>query len=380
MDVIDLDKAAVEIARSHLLKGTSLRELGRAYHTSPSTIQRRLIRWLAQERFELNDRLSARKTAVITGIDDRLGESLARRTGIWRARVVDISGADEACSHDYLEDPEGELARAAYRASDELHRCLGEVAGELLFASLRKNITIGLASGRGVGFAVERVKDIIQRSPSWGRGFESANLVSLCGGAHLGVCDSTNRRDFDADENVFALASLLRVPSRNASYMIGPVSLDHGEQPRNQRPRLGLDLALIGLGQLNTQHHYFREYNQLQLKALSGPVRSLIESQSRDPDRTDCIAEIVLRLYPVGDDALDAEYVEAIGETNETILAVEPGMLKNAGEVVLVTGGIQKLAALRGVLSGRCCEAPIDKTNLTLVTDTWTAEQILNTV
>jgi DNA-binding transcriptional regulator LsrR (DeoR family) len=380
MDVIDLDKAAVEIARSHLLKGASLRELGRAYHTSPSTIQRRLIRWLAQDRFELNDRLSVRKTAAVTGFDDRTGERLARRTGIWRARVVEISGAEEACSRDYLEDPEGELARAAFRASDELHRCLGEVAGELLFASLRKNITIGLASGRGVGFAVEKVKDLVQKSPSWGRGFESAHLVSLCGGAHLGVCDSTNRRDFDADENVFALASLLRVPSRNVSYMTGPVSLGPGERPRRSGNRLGLDLALMGLGQLNTQHHYFREYNQLQLQALSGPIRDLIESQSRDPDRYGCIAEIVLRLYPVGSDALGAEYAEGIQETNKTILAVAPDMLRNAGEVVLVAGGIQKLAALRGVLFGRCSEAPIDKTNLTLVTDYWTAEQILKTV
>jgi DNA-binding transcriptional regulator LsrR (DeoR family) len=160
--------------------------------------------------------------------------------------------------------------------------------------------------------------------------------------------------------------------------MIGPVSLDQGEQPRSQKRRPGLDLALIGLGQLNTQHHYFREYNQLQLKALSGAVRTLIESQSKDPDRTDCIAEIVLRLYPVGDETLDAECVEAINETNKTILAVAPDILRNAGEVVLVTGGIQKLAALRGLLFGKCRQAPIDKTNLTLVTDSWTAEQILN--
>jgi uncharacterized protein YjcR len=57
MDVIDLDKSAAEIARKHLLKGMTFRELGRIYHASPSTIQRRLTKWLAKNRFDLHDRM-----------------------------------------------------------------------------------------------------------------------------------------------------------------------------------------------------------------------------------------------------------------------------------------------------------------------------------
>jgi len=46
MDVIDLDKLASEIARKHLLENVSFKELGKMYYTSPSTIHRRLTKWL----------------------------------------------------------------------------------------------------------------------------------------------------------------------------------------------------------------------------------------------------------------------------------------------------------------------------------------------
>ena len=50
MDIIDLDKLASEIARKHLLENVSFRELGKMYYTSPSTIHRRLTKWLADGR------------------------------------------------------------------------------------------------------------------------------------------------------------------------------------------------------------------------------------------------------------------------------------------------------------------------------------------
>jgi DNA-binding transcriptional regulator LsrR (DeoR family) len=377
MDVIDLDKSAAEIARKHLLKGVSFRELGRTYHASPSTVQRRLTRWLTENRFDLRDRMSEKKTAVIVARDDELGERLARKTGIWRARVVQITGAEEAYRTEILEDQDNGQGEAVSRASDELHRCLGEVAGELILTSLRKNITVGLSSGRAVGFAVEKMGELVQRTPSWGKGFESARLVSLCGGAHIGMCESSNRRDFDADENIFTLASLLRVPRRNVAYMIGPVSSNQNNSERWSRNRFSLDLAVIGLGQLNTRHHYFRDYNELQLKALSGPIHELIESQTRDPERAGCIAEVVLRLYPTINTDLAPEYNEAIRKTNSTIVAVPPESLKKASEIMLIAGGRQKLAALSGILKGECLGAPIEKTSLTLITDAWTAEQLL---
>jgi DNA-binding transcriptional regulator LsrR (DeoR family) len=380
MDTIDLDNLALEIARQHLLKNVSFKELGKMYYAAPSTVHRRLIKWLAEGRFEIHDKLADKRTAFITGKDDDLAEALVRKTGIWRARVVRVSGVEQAYTPQYLENPGSHAAQAAFRASDELHICLGEVAAELLLNNLRKNMTIGLSSGRGVGFAIEKLAELVKKTPSWIHGYESIYLVSLCGGAHVGMWEFTNSRDFDADENVFALASLLKIPRSNVFYITGPVSMDPGYRLWKSDLNINLDLAVIGLGQLNTQHHYFRDHNELQLKAMSTSIRKLIEWQSHNPELLDGIAEIVLRLYPAGSKPLPAEFLNVIQETNKTILAIPPDKIKKAGEIMLIAGGSQKINALHGILTGRCPEAPIDKKNLTLVTDSWTAETILQKI
>jgi DNA-binding transcriptional regulator LsrR (DeoR family) len=377
MDVIDLDNQALEIARKHLLENISFTELGRLYYAAPSTIHRRLARWLADDRFELKDKQGERKTAFVSGKDDELGEVLARKTGIWRARVVRITGVEPAYTQEYLGNPASPSAQAAYRASDELHRCLGEAAAELILNNLRKNMTIGLSSGRGVGFAIEKMGEIARRTPSWVSGYQSIRVVSLCGGAHVGMWESTNSRDFDADENVFALSALLKIPRNNISYTTGPVSIDpNSNQPIGQVSNL--DMAVIGLGQLNTQHHYLHDHNELQLKAMSGPIRKIISWQAEHPELLDSVAEIVLRLYPVGGETFSQEFLGIIDETNKTILAAPGEKIKNAGEIVLIAGGRQKLNAIGGVLTGKCASAPIDKRNLTLITDSWTARAILH--
>jgi len=368
MDTIDLDKVALEIARKHLLEKVSFKELGRMYYASPSTIHRRLMNWLADNRFELQDKLATKRATVVISRDDGLGEELVRKTGIWRARVVRISGVEEAYVEYPVEKPDNDSVQASYRASDELHRCLGEVAAELILGNLRRNMTIGVSSGRGVGFAIDGCKEMVSKTPSWVSGYESIRLVSLCGGAHLGKYQNSNVRDFDADENVFALSSLLKSPRHNVFYMTGPISTDLKNHRSKIDPKFNLDMAVIGLGQLNTQHHYFRDHYDLQLKTLSEPIRKIIEWQMKNPDLLDSVAEIVLRLYPAVNKNLPAEFLDTIRETNNHILAVAPEKIKNAGEVILIAGG------RTGVYSS----APIDKRNLTLVTDSWTAEEILN--
>jgi len=295
LDIIDLDSLASEIARKHLLENVSFRELGKMYFAAPSTIHRRLKKWLADGRFELQDKTAANNDVRVISRDDGLGEELVRRTGIWRARVVRIAGVEAACSENNGEPPVGESAAASFRAADGLHRCLGETAAELMLNSLRRGMTIGISSGRGVGFTIDGLKELIRRAPSWASGYESIRLVSLCGGAHIGTWEHGGSRDFDADENVFALSSLLKIPRQSVSYMSGPIALDAGSSPSETSPKFSLDMAVIGLGQLNIQHHFFRDYNELQLKSMSEPIRRIIDWQSKNPDLRDSVAEIVLR-------------------------------------------------------------------------------------
>jgi DNA-binding transcriptional regulator LsrR (DeoR family) len=377
LDIIDLDNLASEIARKHLLENVSFRELGKMYYAAPSTIHRRLKKWLADGRFELQDKTAADNDVRVISRDDALGEELVRRTGIWRARVVRIAGVEAACSENNGEQLAGESTAAAYLAADGLHRCLGEAAAELMLNSLRRSMTIGISSGRGVGFTIDGLKELIRRAPSWASGYESIRLVSLCGGAHIGTWEHANSRDFDADENVFALSSLLKIPRQSVTYMSGPIALDAGSPAPETSPKFSLDMAVIGLGQLNIQHHFFRDYNELQLKSMSEPIRRIIEWQSKNPDLRDSVAEIVLRLYPNVTKKLPEEFLETIRETNKNVLAVSPEKIHNAGEVILIAGGWKKVNALHGVLTGKYPDAPLQKKNLTLVTDSWTAETIL---
>ncbi|MFC1946737.1 sugar-binding domain-containing protein [Chloroflexota bacterium] len=371
---IDLDQVALEIARKHLLEKVSFKELGRIYYASPSTIQRRLMKWLEDNRFDITDKLKPARPVVVKR-DDRLAEELARKTGIWRARVVRISGLDEAGSGETTADD----FTFADKASDELHRCLGEVAAELVINGFRRNMTIGLASGRGVGYTIDGIKEIADQTPSWIGGYENIRLVSMCGGAHLGGWQNSNSgRDFDADENVFALSSILKNPRKNVYYMNGPVLVDTTDQRSDLNPRFEFNLAVIGLGQLNAQHHYLRDHNDLQLKTLTEPIRRIVGWQSEHPDILDMVAEIVLKLYPAASQDLPMDIEETIRETNERIMSVSPEKIKEAGEVILVSGGEQKADVLHGVLTGKYPDTPIVKKNLTLVTDSLAAEAILN--
>ncbi|MDD5191002.1 MAG: sugar-binding domain-containing protein [Dehalococcoidales bacterium] len=376
MEKIDLEKAAPEIARKRLLKNMSYRALGAEYYVSPATIHRRLASWLALNRFELQDTLAGQSNAHISIQDDELGERLARKTGIWRARVVQITSVESACRPPSTEKPDIE----ASKASDELHRCLGEVAAELMLHNLRKNMSIGLSSGRGVGFAIEKLAEKVKKTPSWVSGYENIRLVSLCGGAHVGMWEFTHSRDFDADENVFALSAVLKTPRRNISYMTGPISMPKNDRQSFKGFKFNLDMAIIGLGQLNAQHQYFRDAAALQLKEMSEPVRRLIENQSRNPQQLDSVAEIVLRLYPAGNSELTDEVRSIIDAANNSLLAVHPEKIKKSGEIILIAGGQQKVDALYGVLTGNYPQAPIDKKNLTLVTDAWTAKNILGRI
>jgi DNA-binding transcriptional regulator LsrR (DeoR family) len=378
LDIINLDNVALEIARRRLLEGLSYKELAHRYYTSPSTIHRRLNAWLRENRFELQDKLAAHQNASVTGQDDELAAALVRRCGLWRARVVRISGVEAAATESYLEDPLSEAARAALKAADDLHRCLGEAAAEILLNSLRKNMTIGISSGRGVGFSVEALAGNVRRMPAWVSGYAGIHLVSMCGGVHAGRWEASNpaNRDFDADENVFALAAALGIPRANISYISGTLPTDSGEASDHDL-NLNLDLAVIGLGQLNTRHHYFRDLIERRSNSPSGLINKNNEPHPNDPALYDNLAEIVMKLYPSGSRPLTPAFLQAIQVVNQTILSIAPVKIKNASELMLIAGGRQKVEALRGLLSGEYPEAPIDRRNLTLVTDTWTAETIL---
>ena len=375
-----LGNSALEIMREYLIKKTHLTVLGQKYHAAPSTIHRRINKWLNEGRFDLVDTSGNKTEYRSLELDTELEDELVRKTGIWQARIVKVPDIEKAYADQHLKAADSRPARVAWRAEDELHESLGGAAAELILNRLRRNMTIGLSSGRGVGFATMKIGELAQKRPSRVNGFENTRIVSLCGGAHVGTWLIPVHRPLDADENVFALAAILKTPVNNLVYNDGPTSVDAPDHRPSPELKYDLDLAVIGLGQLNTGHHFFRYINTVQLRAVADPLHRIRDWQGRDPELTEKVVEIVHRLYPIEDRELPEEFLEALHQTNRLMNAVQAEKIRNAREVILIAGDRQKIHALYALLTGKCPQAPLVKNNLTLVTDSWTARTILQNI
>ena len=377
--VDDLDGEALEIATRYLLDRWTLKRLAGTYHRSPATLHRRLARWLDDGRFELVDTRAAQTSPRVVGIDERLSEALSGRTHIWRAQVVVIEGVGDAFSEDYLKPDGSAEANRAFEAHDRLHQALGQAASSYFASRLKRGMTIGVSSGRGVGFLVMGLAELAQERPSLLRGYQSIRIESMCGGARVGAWAVPTVRALDADENVFQLSAILGVPRSGVTYMRGWIS---GERQRDAgrevSPGPPLDMALVGLEVLNTRHQFFLHHDQnVQLGAIAPYIETLKELQSQDRALLDSVAGIAHHFFATGQRKYPGRLLEAVDGINREVLVVPPERIRTAEEVIMVAGGAQKLNALVDLLDGGCPGAPVDLENLSLVTDAWTAERVL---
>ena len=377
--VDDLDGEALDIATRYLLDRWTLKQLAGTYHRSPATLHRRLAKWLDDGRFVLADTRAAQTSPRVVGIDERLSEALSGRTRIWRAQVAMVEGVGDAYSEDYLR-PDGSVeANRAFEAHDRLHQALGQAASSYFATRLRRGMTIGVSSGRGVGFLIMGLAELAQERPSLLRGYRSIQIESLCGGARVGAWALPTVRALDADENVFQLSAILGVPRSGVTYMRGWIS---GERQREADREVSggppLDMVLVGLEVLNTRHQFFLHHDQnVQLGAIAPYIKTLKELQAEDDSLLDSVAGIAHHFFVTGQRKYPDRLLEAVDGINQEVLVVPPERVHTADEVIMVVGGAQKLNALVDLLDGRCPGAPVDLDNLTLVTDAWTAEQVL---
>ena len=377
--VDDMDGEALEIASKYLLDRWTLKQLASKYHRSPATLHRRLTKWLDSGRFELTDTRTEESVPRVVGINDRLSDALSGRAHIWRAHVAVIDGVDDAYSENYLGPDDSAEAQRAFEAHDRLHLALGQVASSYFASRLRRGMTIGVSSGRGVGFLVMGLADIAEERPFLLRGYQSIRIESLCGGARIGAWAVPTVRALDADENVFQLSSMLGVPRSGVTYMRGWISGERRpDMERDASAGPPLDMALVGLEVLNTRHQFFLHHDQnVQLGAIAPYIETLKELQSGDDTLLDSVAGIAHHFFATGQRRYPDSLLKAVDGINEEVLVVLPERIRTAAEVIMVAGGAQKLNALVDLLGGRCPRAPVDLDNLTLITDAWTAERVL---
>ncbi len=371
-----LDDLGFEIAKAKWLEGRSFEDLARDYPYSKATLHRRFQKWQDARRFELIDTWDTATAARVERLEDDLAEELAGRTLIWRARVARIAGADHAYTGEYRGSAASAATQTAHSASDALHGALGEVAADLLINLLNPHMVVGLASGRGVGFAIARLEEVARRTPAWFTGYKALRVVSLCGGTRVGRWGPSTGRDFDADGNAYYLGEILKVPLANRVYMHGWIS--HTSEPRPEIMAT-LDLALVGLGVLNTQHHFFRHNAEVQLGAMAKPLGEIRACQRANADLLDSVADIGHRLFALGPrEDLPDELLGAIDQINGVIRAVPAETIRSARQTILIAGGAQKAGGLLKLITGGCPDAPVNLGTVTLVTDAWTAGELLS--
>ena len=372
-----LDQRALEIVRRNKLEGESLKDLSSEFSAGATTLHRKLKTWLEQGRFELIDKWSGQTSALDVTTDEPLGENLARETLIRRARVAHVSGVEAATGPDYRQPADSDRGQVAYQAGDQLHRALGDVAARLLLDRLRPNMTIGLASGRGVAFTIQRLEELSRDRPAWISGYQGAEIFSLSGGSWMGSWAIPFNRPLDADANVFHLGTILQVSSGKRTYKGSWLLVREGAPEQPSYEGVHLDLAIVGIGQLNTGHHFLRPDAALQLESLSSALARIREFQEKDKDLHASIADICHILFYVGPGQLPDEVAETVAELNNAMSAAPKKILQDADEIILVAGGAQKEEALYNFIKGNCKDAPIDPARVTLITDSWTARRIL---
>ena len=376
--VDDLDGEALEIATRYLLDRWTLKQLAGRYHRSPATLHRRLAKWLDDDRFELIDTRAVEATPRVVDIDERLSEALSGCAGIWRAQVAVVEGVGDAYSEDYLKPDDSAEANRAFEAHDRMHEALGQVAATYFASRLGRGMTIGVSSGRGVGFLVMGLAELGRERPSLLRGYQTIRIESLCGGARVGAWAVPTVRARDADENVFQLSSILGVQRSAVTYMRGWISGERRPEADDASNGPPLDMALVGLEVLNTRHQFFLHHDQnVQLGAIAPFIETLKELQSEDDTLLDSVAGIAHHFFSTGQREYPDRLLEAVDGIDREVLVVPPERIQTAAEVIMVAGGAQKLNALVDLLDGRCPGAPVDLDNLTLVTDAWTAERAL---
>jgi hypothetical protein len=112
---------------------------------------------------------------------------------------------------------------------------------------------------------------------------------------------------------------------------------------------------------------------------MAEPLDTIRKCQRTDPDLVDNVLEIGHRVFPAGPrKSLPGELATAIDVINREIRAVPLDKIRDSRQTILIAGGAQKLTGLVKLITGECPEAPINVGNLTLITDSWTAKEILS--
>jgi DNA-binding transcriptional regulator LsrR (DeoR family) len=369
---------ALRVAHMYYEQSLSRQQIARATGKSLQTIARLLKAGRERSLWRLVVQPEG-QIADLAPLNEELADQIRRDTEIPNTLVVKISEVDDAYTTDYL-SPIEEKWKKAFSASDSLHNQLGKSAARYFLDRIRNKFVVGVSSGRGVMYTATAVCDLIERGMKPPKELQDLCILALSGGSK--VTPWANQKDLlDADSAAFELAKGLTDPRENVVYIPGPFSADNPElYLRDLNSALEeagrMDIAILGLGVLNSGHSLFR-LPPSQTRPIQKQLDILRQEQTNNSELLTCLADIGLRLFWAGNGKAPEPVASAIEAINSHLVTVSEAALKRTREIILVAAGHQKLPALRTLCYEEELKIPIRTESLTLVTDEWTAKKLL---
>lgn len=276
--------------------------------------------------------------------------------------------------------PETALADATAPRDRELHQRIASGAAHVLWDKIRDHDKIAVGTGRAVRFTVDALAGLAEAEP---RSFTGIEIVSLTGTPVV----RRDPHDLDSDAIASELGHILKVDGEaihraNFKYIAkDPRAALRSQDSHMMEPEWeggqAPDIALIGLGILDSRHHLMASRRDDKMIA---PVRATLDQLEEIvlPVSSSAIMDLYDTFW-VREDALEPPLAaiawNLVEELNSKVVAVSRPKLDQTREKVIVAGGTLKYP---GVLSYLRHTDAIGLRATTLVTDSTTAQHLVS--
>jgi DNA-binding transcriptional regulator LsrR (DeoR family) len=372
-----------ELARRHYEDGVSLKTIA-----GIDGISYRNISKLITDGRNKSWKISVSRELELptnVSLNDELALALRNYIGFNRSVVIDCSPNPNA-RNDWYKSPDFSRQEKAALANDLLHLELAMGAAIHLAPKFRHFDRIGIASGRAITYTAFFLKNNPNRFPYLST-LMNLELFSLSGGQYDFRWSTGNNPhldvlplNLDANNAVSYLAQATRTVATKRYLVNWPISCSNPEL-RAQFPNhlkiedCRLRLTLLGLGVLNTRHHYYSHPEGLE--PINEELNQLKKFQEEDPTLFDSIGEICHYLFLLGRHKNAEKIREVIESLNKKIVSVNIQTIMNSIDTYMIAAGVQKLALLSMFTPEYASSIPISLARTTLITDSWTAQQII---
>jgi DNA-binding transcriptional regulator LsrR (DeoR family) len=379
--VEELDELAIEAARLLYEEDLSASQALRKLQSEGTEVrdERDVRRLVARARDPRNPLVRVRvdpgyepKSEDLQDIAFRLAEAAGLRT-------VLLTRSELSSEKDYASSDERQR-RQAYSDSDRLHRRLGGLAAQHVWARIQDGNCIAVAGGRAPAYTVETLERMVGAQWRLGR-IQVVSLSARFGEKEWGTDDA--QRKFDADDLLdrlggslakdyqpwpveFALASQ---PEREAPDIIAKRAPQLAEGPWGEPPLP--DIALFGVSVVHAGHPLLAPPN----KAYTKGIEPILEDMRQQLGGEAFIADVCTYHWVAGEETSSnfREQSSIASRLNEVCIAISPNKLDQAKEKILVAGGAQKYPAILALLKS---DSDLPRPT-TLVTDQAIAERLI---